>query len=132
MADINEEASEPRPNPMNLLVYKHQRPHPPQPAEPEPKIVPDPDRFLMQAKQLVVENYNNHRDLGRSEELSMGSVYIVWFAKTLSNWKAIVASPVARGLMWEVTYNGNRGEAYIDIYKKLNNVRVPTGGFHSA
>jgi hypothetical protein len=100
-------------------------------TEPEEKDVPDPDRLLMQAKQLVVDNYNANRNAEKTAALTRGSVYIVWFCKTLGNWKAIVASPVARGLMWEVTYNGHRGEAYIDVYKKITNVRVPTGGIHA-
>lgn len=89
---------------------------------------PDPDRLLMDAKRLVVDNYNEHREAARSSPLTMDSVYIVWFAKTLGNWKAIVASPVTRGLLWEVAFNGHRKEAYIDIYKKLNSVKVLVEG----
>jgi len=86
-----------------------------------------PDRFLIQAKQIVVDNYNSHRDVARSQELTMEQVYIVWFTKVLGSWKAIVASPVIRGLIWDVTYNGYKSEAYIDIYKKLNNVKISLG-----
>ncbi len=85
---------------------------------------PDPDRFLHTAKKVCVDNYNLHRDSSRSPELTTDGVFIVWFAKTLGNWKAIVSSPVARGLMWEVTFNGHRGEVYLDVYKKTNNVKV--------
>jgi hypothetical protein len=95
------------------------------------KEFPDPDRLLKQAKQLVVDNYNTNRPSNKTATLTIDSVYIVWFSKTLGNWKAIVASPVARGLLWEVTYNGHRGEAYIDVYRKIINVRVPTGGIHA-
>ena len=91
------------------------------------KEIPDPDRFLMTAKQLVVDNYNKHRD-SRSRELTISQIYIVWFTKTLGNWKAIVESPVARGLLWEVTFNCYKNEAYITIYKKLNNVKIYLGG----
>lgn len=82
------------------------------------------DRFLIQAKQIVVDNYNSHRDVSRSQELNIEQVYIVSFTKVLGSWKAVVASPVIRGLLWDVTYNGYKSEAYIDIYKKLNNVRI--------
>jgi len=97
------------------------------PVSDETRTPPDPDRFLMLAKRAVVMNYNKHRDPQRSQELTMGSVYIVWFSKTLGNWKAIVASPVARSLFWEITYNGHKSEVYVDIYKKLNNVKIPLG-----
>jgi hypothetical protein len=99
----------------------------PPPASLPPRPAPDPDRFLLMAKRVVVDNYNTHRDESRSPELTMDAVYIVWFAKTMGNWKAVVSSPTARGLLWEVTYNGHRQDAYIEIYKKLNNVKVSLG-----
>jgi hypothetical protein len=102
----------------------------PKPAPPFRKRRPeseDPDRFLRTAKQVVVANYNKYRDTAKSPELPDNGVYIVWFSKTLGNWKAIVASPIIRGLLWEVTCNGHRGEIYIDIYKKINNVKVLLG-----
>jgi hypothetical protein len=96
---------------------------PAQPAKPE-KDIPDPDRFLMMAKQVAVANYNKSRDAGRSPELTMDSVYIVWFTKTLGNWKAIIASPTIKGLIWEIVYNAHRKECYVEVYKKLNSVKV--------
>ena len=88
------------------------------------KEIPDPDRFLMTAKRVAVANYNASRDAGRSPEITTDQTYIVWFTKTLGNWKAIVASPAARGLLWEITFNGHKNECYVDVYKKLNNVKV--------
>lgn len=95
--------------------------------KPTVKKVHDPDKFLTTARRLVVENYNKHRDPARSKELMMDAVYVVWFSKTLSNWKAILTSPVIRGLLWEVTYAGSKRQAYIDAYKKLNNEMIPLG-----
>lgn len=107
-----------------------------QPASPRPKPSPprkprnqhedpgDPDKFLRTAKETVVSNYNAHRDTERSPELSVEGVVIVWFSKTLGNWKAILSSPIVRGLLWEVTFNGHKNELYVDVYKKLNNVKV--------
>jgi Family of unknown function (DUF6275) len=105
------------------------QPAPPTPlsirSKPAAKVsTHDPDRFIRTAKEQVVANYNEHRDRGRSRELTTDAVYIVWFAKTLANWKAIVASATVRGLLWEVTSNGHRNEIYIDVYKKFNNTRV--------
>jgi Family of unknown function (DUF6275) len=91
--------------------------------DPKPEVA-DPDRLLMTAKRVVVENYNKHRDNKRSCPLTMEGVYIVWFTKVLGNWKAIVASPIIRGLLWEVSFSGQRNEVYIDVYKKLNNVKI--------
>lgn len=96
---------------------------PAQPDKPN-KDIHDPDRFLMMAKRMAVDNYNKSRDAARSPELTMDAVYIVWFSKTLGNWKAIVASPIIKALIWEIAYNAHRKECYIEVYKKLNSVKV--------
>jgi hypothetical protein len=85
----------------------------------------DPDKFLMAAKRTVVENYNEHRNSKTLPELTIDMVHVVWFSKTLGNWKAVVASSVARGLLWEIAFNGGSNEVYLDVYKKLNNVKIP-------
>jgi len=86
------------------------------------KSGPDPDRFLKLARQIAVNNYNENKT-GRSK-LKADNVHIVWYSKTLSNWKAIIASPIVRNVLWEVTYNGYKKEAYVDAYKKTGNVKV--------
>lgn len=53
------------------------------------------------------------------------NIKVVWFCKTLQNWKAMVADISPDGMFFEVTYNGNKKEAYIDAYKKFENVCVP-------
>jgi hypothetical protein len=52
-------------------------------------------------------------------------VYVVWFSKTLQNWKALVSTTLPDGMYYEVTYNGDKGETYIDAYKKFDNVCMP-------
>lgn len=51
-------------------------------------------------------------------------VYVVWFCKTLQNWKALLSTTVSDGMYYEVTYNGEKAETYIDAYKKFDNVVV--------
>ena len=53
---------------------------------------------------------------------------IVWFAKTLQNWKALVSFDPANGRYFEITYNGDREEAYVDEYRKVINRMIPLGG----
>ena len=43
---------------------------------------------------------------------------VVWSAKVLQNWKAIVAVLMPNGQLLEVTYNGDKGETYVDVYVK--------------
>lgn len=51
-------------------------------------------------------------------------VYVVWFSKTLQNWKALVSTTLPDGMYYEVTHNGDKGETYLDAYKKFDNVTV--------
>ncbi|MBU7455850.1 DUF6275 family protein [Leuconostoc fallax] len=50
-------------------------------------------------------------------------IYIVWQCKTLQNIKGLFSSDVeaANGMYYEATYNGNKGELYLDSYQKLDN-----------
>lgn len=82
------------------------------------------DGHIDKAKQVVADNYNAHRDRGKTPEITTEQLHIVWFVKALENWKAIVVSPVIRGLLYEVSYNGRRGEVYLRIYKKINDVKI--------
>lgn len=51
-------------------------------------------------------------------------LYVVWFAKTLRNWKALVSTDIMSGHYWEVTHNGETGNTYIDWYTKKKNTVV--------
>lgn len=54
-------------------------------------------------------------------------VYVVWFCKTLLNWKALLSTTLPDQMYYEVTFDGNRNVAYIDAYKKWNNISVSLG-----
>jgi Family of unknown function (DUF6275) len=88
-------------------------------------VVLDPDRYLGLAKTLVADNYNDHHDETETPPLDVDDIYIVWWVKVLNNWKAVLASSVVRGMVWMVSFNGGKSEAYIEIYRKINNVKVP-------
>lgn len=51
-------------------------------------------------------------------------VYVVSFMYILHGWKAMVSTTLADGMYYEVTYNKNDLETYIDAYKKWDNVKV--------
>lgn len=63
-------------------------------------------------------------DEKKLEGLTYG-LYIVWFAKTLQNWKALVGTTLKDGMYYEVTYNGDAHETYLDTYEKTNNIVYP-------
>ena len=72
------------------------------------------------AKVLVAQYVNDHRT--HDEELTLKEVHIVWFSKTLHNWKAILTTSIPDNRIYEVTYNGSAKVCYIDVYEKKDNV----------
>lgn len=48
-------------------------------------------------------------------------VYIVWKCKALQNWKYLLSSTLFDGMYYELTYNGDKKEWYLDAYKKFEN-----------
>lgn len=81
----------------------------------------DPDRFLKQAKLFAIGAHNNSIDDG-AQQLSIDNLYIVWFTKTLGNWKALISTNnPGDGLYFEVTHNSEKEETYVDTYVKLTN-----------
>lgn len=47
--------------------------------------------------------------------------YIVWKCKTLQNWKYLMSTDLHDGMYYELTYNGDKDEWYLDAYKKQEN-----------
>lgn len=76
------------------------------------------------AKKIVVNYFNGRVDKTDNKKITADDVYVVWFAKTLQNWKALLSTNVSDGMYYEVTYNGDKKEAYLDAYKKWENVCI--------
>lgn len=72
------------------------------------------------ARRLVKEQFYKEVDLNVDED-----IYVVWFAKTLQNWKCLISTNVADDAYYEVTYNGDKKETYVDQYIKRANICVP-------
>ena len=83
------------------------------------------ESMMNRAKQLVVDYFNEHVDVTDGKKLAIEDVFIVWFSKTLQNWKALVSTTVSDGMYYEITHNGDKGETYVDVYKKWDNKCVP-------
>lgn len=81
--------------------------------------------FQNKAKRLVVDHFNQNYDKDNQTIIDMDDVYVVWFCKTLQNWKALLSTTVPDGKYYEVTYNGDKREAYLDVYVKHHNARIP-------
>jgi hypothetical protein len=82
------------------------------------------EEMLHNAKQIVVDYFNAHRDLSDDFILTIEDVFIVWFCKTLQNWKALVSTNISDGMYYEITHDGDRKQTYVDVYKKWENYTV--------
>ena len=77
------------------------------------------------ARKIVMDYFNGHVDVTDKKQITMNDVYVVWFSKTLQNWKALVSTTVSDGMYYEITYNGDKDETYVDVYKKWENFKLP-------
>lgn len=80
--------------------------------------------FSEEFKKIVVDYFNNKVDVTDNKALTKDDVFIVWFCKTLQNCKALLSTTVSDGMYYEITYNGDKKEFYLDAYKKLENVCI--------
>jgi uncharacterized protein YciU (UPF0263 family) len=83
------------------------------------------ESFQDKARQIVLDYVIKHLDVTDDVLFDLSNVYVVWFAKTLQNWKALVSTTLPDGMYYEVTYNGVASETYLDVYKKFENVLIP-------
>ena len=74
----------------------------------------------------VIEIIRNYiiEHLDKSDNNPEFEVYTVWKCKILQNWKYLLSSTLPDGMYYEVTYNGDVNEFYLDAYKKFENRRI--------
>jgi hypothetical protein len=82
----------------------------------------DPDEFLKKAKRLAMNVYNTDAMHSSYPPITEDQLFVVWFTKTLQNWKAMVSTTVPLdSAYFEVTHNGATEETYVDMYYKHSN-----------
>lgn len=77
--------------------------------------------FVALCKETVQKYVNEHTDKTDAVQIGLDDVYVVWFCKALQNWKALVSTTLPDGMYYELTYNGDKDELYVDCYKKWEN-----------
>ena len=77
--------------------------------------------FVVLAKKAVTDYVNSHLDKTDAVKISEEQVFIVWMCKTLQNSKALASTTLFDGMYYELTYNGDKKELYLDAYKKWEN-----------
>lgn len=76
------------------------------------------------AIEIVKQYIEEHLD--KSDPTQTFEVFTVWKSKVLQNWKYLLSSTLFDGMYYELTYNGDKEEWYLDAYKKFEN-RVVNG-----
>lgn len=71
----------------------------------------------------IVRSYID-KHLDKSDDQPEYEMHIVWKCKVLRNWKYLLSSTLYDGMYYEVTYNGNKKEWYVDAYKKFENIVI--------
>ena len=77
--------------------------------------------FTELVKKTVAEYTNEHLDRADGKQITADDVFIVWSCKTLQNNKAMASTTLFDGMYYELTFNGDKNELYLDAYKKWEN-----------
>ena len=80
--------------------------------------------FVALCKKAVVDYVNANLDKTDGKQITEDDVFIVWMCKTLKNNKALASTTLFDGMYYELTYNGDKRELYVDAYKKWHNFTI--------
>lgn len=90
----------------------------------------DNNIFINKAIDLIAEYYYYHdkvkllEDMPHDNDIHRSFIYVVWSCKTLQNNKALLSTSFDDTRYFEVTYNGDKKEFYLDCYvKECNRVK---------
>jgi hypothetical protein len=68
----------------------------------------------------IVKKYTKEH-LAYEDQDAKFEVYEVWRCYILGNIKVMMTTSLPDGMYYEVTYNGEKDEFYLDAYKKFDN-----------
>lgn len=80
--------------------------------------------FAELVRKTVADYVNRNLDKSDGKQITEEDVFIVWMCKTLQNSKALASTTLFDGMYYELTFNGNKRELYVDAYKKWQNFTV--------
>ena len=80
--------------------------------------------FVALVKKTVADYANQNLDKTDGKKITEDDVFIVWMCKVLQNNKAMASTTLFDGMYYELTFNGNKQELYVDAYKKWENFTV--------
>ena len=77
----------------------------------------DNKKFINLCKDLIMKHITKTYKITPFDD----DVYVVWSCKTLQNNKALLSTNISDGMYYEITFNGDKNELYLDAYKKQFN-----------
>ena len=80
--------------------------------------------FVALVKKTVADYANQNLDKTDGKKITEDDVFIVCMCKTLQNSKAMASTTLFDGMYYELTFNGDKQELYVDAYKKWQNFTV--------
>lgn len=91
----------------------------------------DSYKFMIACKNMIIDYFTKHKDTTDKDiEMKIENVFVVWSCKILQNNKMLLSTTMPDGLYYEITYNGDKHEAYVDVYKKWENYVVKEENFN--
>ena len=75
--------------------------------------------MIEKAKALVREYVDKHIDHNNAN--AKYSIFVIWQASVLENFKCLIATTLPAGMYFELTYDGEHGCWYFDAYQKVEN-----------
>lgn len=81
------------------------------------------DEMDNEALNIVLDYAKEHVDKSDAETTIIP--YVVWKSKILKNWKYLISTNLYDGMYYELTFNGDSNEWYLDAYKKFDNKVMP-------
>lgn len=81
-------------------------------------------KFEKVVKAVVTKYINERLDKSDGKEITEYDVFIVWSCKTPQSNKALASTTLSDGMYYELTYNGDKDELYLDAYKKWGNMCI--------
>lgn len=73
--------------------------------------------MIEDAKRIVRDYINQHIENPDAEY----TIFVVWQATILQNYKCLIATTLPVGTYFELTYDGDRSRWYFDVYRKAEN-----------
>ena len=82
------------------------------------------DKFIDLARDIVVKHYNEVLKQDNLSTIDTTYIQTVWVCKSLKNVKGLFYINRKNSGYYEITYNGEEHEIYLDSYKKIDNVKI--------